>query len=134
MSDIYRKLLEEYRKRPFYIRFWDDITFRISYHPIYFFFKRCFKLVWHKRYYKNYIGQYVKRFYSPFNKKHVSLIKDFRINKHGYEEYLYSDESGDYWLDCEDSCIITNELPIKDIDWVANVNSSEYEGYNPFKG
>jgi len=37
-------------------------------------------------------------------------------------------------MDCEDSCIITNETPIKYIEWVANVNDKEYKGYNPFNG
>jgi len=50
-------------------------------------------------------------------------------------EFLYLDEEINKvrgWLDCEDSCIITNEMPIKEINWVANVNDKKYKGYNPF--
>ena len=83
-------------------------------------------------YYKNYIGQYAKRFYRPFFKEWIFKIKDYRINDDGVEEFLYTDGKDEWWADCEDTCIITNELPIKDIGWVANVNSEKYKGYNPF--
>lgn len=95
--------------------------------------------------YKNYVGDYVKRFYASFDKKSIYKIKDFRIREQEslrnpgkmikIEEFLYSGEEGDWWTDCEDSCIITNEMPIKVIPWVANVNDPEYkpEYYNPFK-
>ncbi len=82
--------------------------------------------------YKNYVGQFVKRFYAPFKEKHIFKIKDHRITEMGVHEFLYSDGDEDWWTDCEDSCIITNELPIKEIDWVANVNHKEYNGFNPF--
>ena len=48
-------------------------------------------------------------------------------------QYFYSKGADEFWSDCEDSCIITNELPILDIAWVANVNSDKYIGFNPFK-
>lgn len=91
--------------------------------------------------YKNYVGQYVKRFYAPFKKESIYKIKGFRVVEKFdikdkpflVDEFLYDngiDES--WWADCEDSCIITNESPIKNIDWVANVNHPEYKGYNPF--
>lgn len=85
--------------------------------------------------YKSYIGQYVKRFYAPFKENHIYKIKDFRVDttkKYFWPEYLYFNGKEEWWTDCEDSCIITNELPIKDLEWVANVNDSEYKGYNPF--
>jgi len=93
--------------------------------------------------YKNYVGQFVKRFYAPFTKENIFKIKDFRIKEVNdllspgtifyIPEYLYDDGIHDpWWTDCEDSCIITNEMPILDIDWVANVNSPDYKGFNPF--
>ncbi len=86
--------------------------------------------------YKSYIGQYVKRFYLSFSKEYILKIKGFRINElYQYPEYLcqHEDESEE-WYDCEDSCIITNEQPIKDLEYVANVNHKDYAGYNPFTG
>ena len=93
--------------------------------------------------YKNYVGQYVKRFYAPFDKEYMYKIVDFKLAEcktlEGlviyWPEYMYESSDGTrYWYDCEDSCIITNELPIKKIDWVANVADPEYHGYNPFTG
>ncbi len=88
--------------------------------------------------YKNYVGQYVKRFYKPFTEDHILKIIDYKHDAAEEEKgtcledmYLCSDGM---WYDCEDSCIITNEFPIKNIDWVANVNDPQYEGYNPFTG
>jgi len=91
----------------------------------------------HPEHYKNYVGQYVKRFYSPFKEENIFQIADFKIDERGTPHFHYMKEGEeelykDWWLDCEDSCIITNELPEKDIDWVANVNNPEYKGYNPF--
>jgi hypothetical protein len=85
------------------------------------------------KHYKNYIGQYVKRFYTPFKEENIYQIKDYRIDIYNIHQYLYSRPNHEFWTDCEDSCIITNELPILDINWVANVNSEEYNGFNPFK-
>ena len=83
-------------------------------------------------YYKNYVGQYAKRFYRPFFEEWIFKIKDYRTNDDGVEEFLYTDGKDEWWTDCEDTCIITNELPIKDVDWIANVNSKKYKGFNPF--
>jgi hypothetical protein len=85
------------------------------------------------RHYKKYVGQYVKRFYNTFEEKNIYKIADFRINKYGIEEYLYVKNDFSNWLDCEDSCIITNELPDLKLDWVANTNDQDYKGYNPFE-
>ncbi len=82
--------------------------------------------------YKSYVGQYVKRFYAPFKESNICKIKDFRTGDYGAPEYLYNDGTDEWWADCEDSCIITNETPVKNLDWVANVNHREYAGYNPF--
>lgn len=84
------------------------------------------------KHYKDYVGQYVKRFYCPFNKESIYKIKDYKVDECGIHCFLYFNEKEEWWTDCEDSCIITNELPIKEIDWVANVNDKQYEGYNPF--
>ena len=88
--------------------------------------------------YKKYIGQYVKRFYTPFEEKNIYKIKDFRIHTFkdpldeknvSIPEFLYDDDS---WRDIEDSVIITNELPIVEDERIANVNHPDYKGYNPF--
>ena len=88
----------------------------------------------HPQHYINYVGQYVKRFYRPFDKEAIHKIKDFRMTDKPYgPEFLYDNGIDEpWWTDCEDSCIITNELPDLNLDWVANVNSKEYQGYNPF--
>lgn len=107
------------------------------------------------QHYKNYIGAYGKRFYRPFEKEYIFKILDYRVrtmkgimNEHCViPEFLledgmdwsddpnniHSDPRGS-WYDCEDTCIITNELPVLKIDWVANVNDSDYEKeyFNPF--
>jgi len=88
--------------------------------------------------YKNYIGQFVKRFYTPFEKESIFKIKSYRTNKDLNDmpfmipEFLYDDGTKEWWSDCEDSCIITNEMPILEIYFVSNVNSDEYKGFNPF--
>ncbi len=82
--------------------------------------------------YKSYVGQYVKRFYAPFNHEFIFVITDFRVDENHIPKFLYSNGDGGFWTDCEDSCIITNETPIKDLGWVANVNHQDYSGYNPF--
>ncbi len=84
--------------------------------------------------YKSYVGQYAKRFYTPFIKTHIFKITGFRINEHHIPEYLCDDGEGEHWYDCEDSCVITNEMPVRDLSWVANVNEREYAGYDPFTG
>jgi hypothetical protein len=97
-----------------------------------------------REHYRDYVGQFVKRFYAPFKEENIYKIKDFRTKEvddllnpgttFQIAEYLYDDGIHDpWWTDCEDSCIITNEMPIKEIDWVANVNSLDYKGFNPFK-
>lgn len=84
--------------------------------------------------YKDYVGQYVKRFYTPFEEKNIFKIKDCR-QIHWYSEFLYETLDGEkeWWTDCEDSTIITNELPMKDIDWVCNIHNEHYKGFNPFE-
>ncbi len=94
--------------------------------------------------YKSYVGQYVKRFYTPYVKANIYKIKDFRTTNrdtmHGvafnYPEYLYSDGTDEWWCDCEDSVIITNEKPIKNsynhMKYVANTSDKGYAGYDPF--
>lgn len=92
--------------------------------------------------YKKYIGQYVKRFYTPFEEKNIWKISSYReVSYYDREagkmskpipEFHYTKGAEEFWTDCEDSCIITNELPILDLDWVANVNHERYMGFNPF--
>lgn len=91
----------------------------------------------HPKHYQNYVGQYVKRFYEPFKEENICFIAAFmeEVNptlNYRVPMFLYRKGEDEWWADCEDSCIITNELPIKEIDWVANTNSPEYKGYNPF--
>lgn len=78
-----------------------------------------------------YIGCYVKRFYTPFEKQYIFKIADYRV-KSGVEEYLYDSDRFQVWCDIEDSVIITNELPVIEKDKIANVNSKQYKGYNPY--
>lgn len=103
-----------------------------------------------KPFYKDYVGQYVKRFYAPFDKESIYringyreiilyndivLTKYFKSQTSVWGEFLYQniDNSNECeWRDCEDSCIITNEKPIKNRAWVANVRSKNYKGFNPF--
>ncbi len=86
--------------------------------------------------YKNYVGQYVKRFYTPFREQYIFKIAKFRVNEvYQRTEYFYEcekDESESGWYDCLDSCVITNEKPVKRLKWVANVNDRDYSGFNPF--
>lgn len=85
--------------------------------------------------YKNYVGAYGKRFYAPFKKERIGKIDGFRDDVRSCAEFHFVGDPDDYWYDCEDTCIITNELPVLDIDWVANVNSDYYtkEMYNPYE-
>lgn len=95
--------------------------------------------------YKNYIGAYGKRFYAPFKKERIHKIDGFRddfrkiSSPEGNEWYIaefhFLGDPDDTWHDCEDTCIITNEMPILVIDWVVNVNDKEYtkDMYNPYK-
>jgi len=90
--------------------------------------------------YKKYVGQYVKRFYNSFDEKSTWKIGSYRevtYFENGKAlkprpEFHYSKGHEEFWGDCEDSCIITNETPILEIEWVANVNDPKYHGYNPF--
>jgi hypothetical protein len=82
-------------------------------------------------FYKKYIGDYAKRFYTPFEKKNILKIVDFKIDKG--EAYIEVEQDGEKWFwDMEDSVIITNEPLITDLDRIANVNHEQYIGYNPF--
>lgn len=87
------------------------------------------------QHYKNYVGQYGKRFYEPFIEKHIRKIDGFRDNVRNFAEFHFEGDPDDYWYDCEDTCIITNEEPIQIINWVANVNDEGYlpKFFNPFK-
>lgn len=97
--------------------------------------------------YKKYVGQYVKRFYTPFEEENIFKISDYR-------EVIYydkNDETGkpqkpkaefcyvqlnnphqESWRDVEDSVIITNEEPMVEDERLANTNHPRYLGYNPF--
>lgn len=93
--------------------------------------------------YKKYIGQYVKRFYSRFEEANIWKIRDYReVTNFEFgtwkplkprPEFLYSKGgTEEFWTDVEDSVIITNELPIIEDERVANVNDTNYKGFNPF--
>ena len=90
--------------------------------------------------YKKYAGQFVKRFYAPFDEGRIWKISGYREVTYfedgkplkPREEFLYRRGHEEFWTDCEDSCIITNETPMLEIEWVANVNHPEYKGYDPF--
>ena len=82
----------------------------------------------------------MKRFYASFDEKNIWKIGSYRevtyfddgVARKPCPEFLYRRGHEEFWTDCEDSCIITNETPILEIDWVANVNDPQYKGYNPF--
>jgi hypothetical protein len=91
--------------------------------------------------YKKYIGQYAKRFYTPFDERSIWKIGDYREVTYFEDgkpheprpEFLYQLMHEEFWTDVDDSVIITNELPIIEDERVANVNHSDYKGFNPFK-
>lgn len=100
-------------------------------------------------FYEKYKGAYAKRFYTPFLKENIFRIIDFKLEGIPYEinEYLPQDikqiayfevldeTNGDTcWWDVDDCVIITNEMPIIEDDRVANINYTEYSGYNPYTG
>lgn len=87
------------------------------------------KLILELTKYEKYVGCYVKRFYTEFLKENIQKILKYRLSEHGIPEFLCVDT---FWYDIEDSVIITNELPIVEDSRVANVNSSDYKGYNPY--
>ena len=92
------------------------------------------------RKYMKYVGQYVKRFYAPFDEKSIWKIGDYRevifFNKgeplEPRAEFHYCRRQEEFWTDIEDSVIITNEEIISDDERVANVDHPDYKGYNPF--
>lgn len=93
------------------------------------------------RKYQKYKGQYVKRFYTPFNEENIFKIGSYREVIYfedekplpPSEEFHYHKGAEEWWADVEDSVIITNELPIVEDERIANVNHPDYKGYNPFK-
>ena len=99
------------------------------------------------RQYIKYIGQYVKRFYTPFTKENIFKIGDYRevvyfengIAQNPISEFLYqgfnekTNLPEEFWADVEDSVIITNEEYDIEDERVINVNDKRYNGYNPFK-
>lgn len=90
--------------------------------------------------YKKYVGQYVKRFYTPFDANNIWEIASYRevryfedgMPKEPIPEFLYRQHREEFWTDVEDSVIITNEMPIITDERIANVNHPRYVGYNPF--
>ena len=84
--------------------------------------------------YDVYIGDFAKRFYTPFTKESICEILEFQLDKHGELYILVKSEYIDtpFLWDLEDSVIITNERLTVNFDDVANVNHEQYNGYNPF--
>ncbi len=89
--------------------------------------------------YKDYVGHYGKRFYLPNVDVNIRKIDGFRHKIHRTrnitsecDEFHFVGDDENFWYDCEDTAIITNEFPIKDIEWVLNVRSENYRGWNPF--
>ena len=94
--------------------------------------------------YKKYVGQYAKRFYSPFTKKNIFKIIGYReVVNYDKEtpmpplsEFCYQQLEGTmefWWTDVDDSVVITNEPNIIEDNRIANVNHPKYKGYNPFE-
>lgn len=90
--------------------------------------------------YQKYIGQYVKRFYAPFEQTSIWKISSYRQVSYYDEgkmttpipEFHYTKGYKEFWADVEDSVIITNEIPMIEDERLANVNDPRYKGYNPF--
>ena len=81
-------------------------------------------------FYKKYIGDYAKRFYTPFEKQNLLKIVGFKMDK---EAFIEVEQDGEKWFwDMDDSVIITNEPLKEDVDRIANVRHEQYKGYNPF--
>ena len=81
-------------------------------------------------FYKKYIGDYAKRFYTPFKKETLLKIVGFKIDR---EAFIEVEQDGEKWFwDMDDSVIVTNEPLADDIERIANVNHEQYKGYNPF--
>lgn len=91
--------------------------------------------------YKKYVGQYVKRFPARFSEQNIWKIGSYREVIYfendtplpPIPEFNYYKAQEEFWADVDDSIIITNELPIIEDERIANVNSPEYKGYNPFE-
>lgn len=98
--------------------------------------------------YEKYINGYVKRFFTPFLKDNIFKVIEFKkynyrkdrieidspyINKTFY--VLAEDlESGERILwDIEDCVFITNEENTSSDVRVANINHTDYRGFNPFE-
>jgi hypothetical protein len=82
-------------------------------------------------FYKKYIGDYAKRFYTPFEKQNLLKIVGHKMDRG--EAYLEVEQDGNKWFwDMEDCVIVTNEPLTEDVDRVANVKHEQYKGYNPF--
>lgn len=84
-------------------------------------------------FYKKYVGDYAKRFYTPFEKQNLLKIVGFKMDEG--EAYIEVEQCGCKWFwDMDDSVIVTNEELKSDIEKVANVRDERYKGYNPFDG
>jgi len=82
-------------------------------------------------FYKKYVGDFAKRFYTPFKQDNIAKIVGFKMDRG--EAYIQVEQEGKQWFwDMDDSVIVTNEPLTEDIDRVANVNHKEYKGWNPF--
>ena len=81
-------------------------------------------------FYKKYVGDYAKRFYTPFKKENMFTIVGFKMDKAAFIEVEQNGEKC-FW-DMDDSVIITNEPLKEDIDRIANVKHEQYKGFNPF--
>lgn len=92
------------------------------------------------RKYMKYIGQYVKRFYTPFDEQNIWKLGDYREIIYFEKgkplaprsEFHYWQGHEEFWSDVEDSIIISNEEIISDDEKVANIDHPDYKGYNPF--
>jgi len=81
-------------------------------------------------YYKKYVGDYAKRFYTSFEKDNMAKIVGFKLDDQAY--FLVENHEGKWYWDVEDCVVITNESNISDDERVANIKYDRYLGYNPF--
>jgi hypothetical protein len=82
-------------------------------------------------FYKKYVGDYAKRFYTSFKEGNILKIIGFKMERG--QAFIEIYEGGEKWFwDMDDSVIITDEPFTEEIERIANVKHPEYKGWNPF--
>lgn len=84
-------------------------------------------------FYKQYVGNFAKRFYTPFEADNIFTIVDFKIISGFAHIQVQNANEETWWWDAEDSVFIVDEdLQEIEDERVANVRHEQYLGYNPY--